>query len=114
MRCDWLPRSCRIAMTDLRSTKAKQYRRHYKASKWKRIREAQLRMQPLCEYCLQSEIVEPATVVHHGDGGHKGDMNRFWNGPFVSLCKPCHDRDGQREDLGQTVIRFDAEGWPIG
>ncbi|MCO7739192.1 HNH endonuclease [Brucella intermedia] len=101
-------------MTDSRSAEAKKYRRHYKSAKWKRIREAQLQMQPLCEYCLQSEIVEPATVVHHGEGGHKGDEKRFWTGPFVSLCKACHDRDGQREDLGQTVIRFDAEGWPIG
>ena len=101
-------------MTDQRSAEAKQYRRHYKSAKWSRVREAQLRMQPLCEYCLQSEIVEPATVVHHGEGGHKGNEHKFWTGPFVSLCAACHNRDGQREDLGQTVIRFDAEGWPIG
>ncbi|RRD23954.1 HNH endonuclease [Brucellaceae bacterium VT-16-1752] len=101
-------------MTDPRSVEAKKYRARYKSAKWRRIREAQLRMQPLCEYCLQSEIVEPATVVHHGDGGHKGNELKFWTGPFVSLCKEHHDRDAQREDLGQTVIRFDAEGWPIG
>lgn len=101
-------------MLDQRTDAARAYHKLYKTARWKRIREAQLRMQPLCEWCLQSEVIEPATVVHHAEGGHKGNEYKFWNGPFASLCKTCHDRDGQREDLGQTIIRFDASGWPIG
>ncbi len=101
-------------MLDQRTDAARAYHRLYKTARWKRIREAQLRIQPLCEYCLQSEVIEPATIVHHSEGGHKGNEQKFWNGPFASLCKACHDRDGQREDLGQTIIRFDASGWPIG
>jgi hypothetical protein len=58
------------------------------------------------------DIVEPATIVHHRDA-HRGDLEKFWNGPFESLCAPHHNRDGQLEDHGKTVVRFDASGWPI-
>lgn len=58
------------------------------------------------------EVVEVATVVHH-KVAHRGDDEAFWTGPFESLCKPHHDREGQREDLGQTVVAFGADGWPI-
>lgn len=70
-------------------------------------------MQPLCERCLAMDVVEVATVVHHADGGHGGSEDRFWSGPFESLCKPHHDSEGQREDLGQTVVTFGADGWPV-
>lgn len=70
-------------------------------------------LQPLCERCLAMGVVEEATVVHHADGGHKGDEQRFWFGPFESLCKPHHDSEGQREDLGQVVVTFGADGWPV-
>ncbi|WP_318761858.1 HNH endonuclease [Aminobacter niigataensis] len=100
-------------MQDHRSAEAVAYRRLYKTARWQRIREYQLAMQPLCERCLTMEVVEPATVVHHANGGHKGDEEKFWSGPFESLCKPHHDSDGKREDLGQTVVRFDANGWPM-
>lgn len=63
--------------------------------------------------CLAQEIVEAATVVHHAEGGHKGDVERFWDGPFESLCKPCHDRHGQLEDHGKKTILFGPDGWPI-
>ena len=87
--------------------------RLYRTARWQRIREAQLRMQPLCEWCLEREIVEPANEVHHAIP-HRGSEAIFWSGPFISTCKRCHASRGQREDLGQTIIRFDASGWPIG
>ena len=101
-------------MTDHRSTQATEYRKLYSTVRWKRIRDAQLAEQPLCQRCLVMGVVEEATVVHHADGGHKGDEAKFWSGPFESLCKPHHDSEGQREDLGQTVVTFGADGWPIG
>ncbi len=99
-------------MTDLRSDDATKYRVLYKTAMWRHIREAQLRMQPLCEYCLKSEVVEPATVVHHSTP-HRGNEHAFFCGPFTSLCKSCHDKHGQREDLGQTIVRFGLDGWPL-
>lgn len=97
---------------DGRSDEAAAYRRLYKTARWRRIRDAKLRQDPLCEWCLEREIVEPATEVHH-DGPHRGDIERFYEGPFISTCKACHASRGQREDLGQTVVRFGPDGWPI-
>lgn len=97
---------------DLRSADAAAYRKHYKTARWRRIRDKQLREQPLCEWCIEREIVEPATEVHHSIP-HKGSEAIFWSGPFISTCQSCHASRGQREDLGQVVIRFGADGWPI-
>jgi 5-methylcytosine-specific restriction endonuclease McrA len=97
---------------DARSEEAAQYRRLYKLARWRSIRRHQLVTHPLCEWCLEQEIVTEATEVHHAKP-HRGDLALFWSGPFISTCKPCHSSRGQREDLGQTVARFDANGWPI-
>ncbi|AZO54848.1 HNH endonuclease [Mesorhizobium sp. M8A.F.Ca.ET.057.01.1.1] len=94
-----------------RSQEATEYRRLYATAQWRRLRLAKLAQDPLCQWCLEREIVEPATEVHHAVA-HRGDVARFWTGPFVSTCKPCHSSRGQREDLGLTVIRFDPSGWP--
>lgn len=96
-----------------RSDKASEYRRLYGTARWIRLRERQLSDHPLCQWCLELEIVEPATVIHHGDGGHKGDVDKFWKGPFVSVCKPCHDTRGKVEDMGKRVVTFGVDGYPI-
>ncbi|TDH35708.1 HNH endonuclease [Pseudohoeflea suaedae] len=84
----------------------------YDTAKWKRLRKAQLSLFPLCEWCLEREEVTEATEVHH-KVPHKGDLDLFWGGPFVSTCKPCHSSRGKLEDHGKTVVRFDVDGWPI-
>lgn len=84
----------------------------YKSARWRRLREGQLSLQPLCEWCLESERVTEATEVHH-QIPHKGDESVFWNGPFISTCKPCHSSRGKLEDNGKTVVRFGADGWPL-
>ncbi|RWP19248.1 MAG: HNH endonuclease [Mesorhizobium sp.] len=88
------------------------WRKLYGTARWQRIRTDQLSNQPLCQWCIEQEIVEPATEVHHVHQ-HKGDLELFWSGPFVSTCKPCHSSRGQIEDHGKTVIRFGADGWPL-
>lgn len=98
---------------DRRSVEASEYRRLYGTSRWKRIRAAQLSEQPLCEWCLEQDVVTEATEVHHAEA-HRGDEAKFWDGPFISTCKPCHSSRGQREDLGQVVVTFGPDGWPIG
>lgn len=85
----------------------------YATARWKRLRLRRLSEQPLCERCLSQEIVTPATVVHHSGGGHKGDIEKFWSGPFENLCKSHHDSHGQLEDHGKKAILFDAAGWPL-
>ncbi|TBA38442.1 HNH endonuclease [Rhizobium ruizarguesonis] len=97
---------------DRRSEEAALYRRLYQSSRWRTLRHHQLAAQPLCEWCLEAEIVTEATEVHH-DGAHKGDIERFWSGPFISTCKPCHASRGQIEDNGKTVVRYGPDGWPL-
>ena len=98
-------------MTDQRSADATKYRRWYRTARWRRVREAQLYEHPLCQWCLEREIVEEATEVHHAIA-HRGDENLFWSGPFVSTCASCHASRGQREDRGLIVPGVDASGWP--
>lgn len=95
-----------------RAPSGRPLRHLYKTARWERVRCEQLSRQPLCERCLSQEIVELATVVHH-KVAHRGALGLFWDGPFESLCKSHHDRDGQLEDHGKTVIRFGPDGWPI-
>jgi 5-methylcytosine-specific restriction protein A len=84
----------------------------YKTARWRRLRAVQLSIQPLCEWCLEREEITEANEVHHRVA-HKGDLDLFWNGPFLSTCKSCHSSRGKREDNGQTVVTYGADGWPI-
>ncbi|WP_078709608.1 HNH endonuclease [Consotaella salsifontis] len=96
---------------DQRSAEADVYRRLYKTPQWRALRLSKLSQDPLCQWCLEREIVETATEVHHARP-HRGDEGAFWRGPFISTCKACHASRGQREDLGQDVVTFRADGWP--
>jgi 5-methylcytosine-specific restriction protein A len=84
----------------------------YSSRRWARIRRHQLLEQPFCGYCLERGIVTAAEICDHVEP-HRGDVNKFWLGPFQSLCKPCHDstkrlveRRGFRPDVG-------VDGWPV-
>lgn len=101
-----------MARPDNRTAEAAAYRKLYGTARWKRTRLRKLAEQPLCEWCLEREEVTEATEVHHADA-HRGDVDKFWSGPFVSTCKPCHASRGQLEDHGKTVVRFGADGWPL-
>lgn len=89
------------------------WRGWYKRARWLRLREHQLVMHPLCAFCLEQGIVEPATVVDHIKP-HRGDPELFWDPDNLqSLCKPHHDSTKRRIELGQDVVTFDEHGWPI-
>ncbi|PDS97532.1 HNH endonuclease [Rhizobium sp. S9] len=84
----------------------------YKTARWRRLRDAQLSAHPLCEWCLEREEVTAANEVHHAVA-HKGDLDLFWSGPFISTCKSCHSSRGQLEDHGKRVVVYGADGWPL-
>ena len=69
----------------------------YGTARWQRVRAHQLAAEPLCRLCLAEGHVTPALVCDHV-APHRGDVQRFWAGPFQSLCKPHHDGAKQRED----------------
>lgn len=85
----------------------------YKLAVWRRLRSRQLIKQPLCEYCLESEEVTAADTVDHITP-HRGDMKLFTDPlNLQSLCSQCHNKRKQREEAGQDVIVFGADGWPL-
>jgi 5-methylcytosine-specific restriction protein A len=63
-------------------------------SRWDKFRLQFLRMHPLCagphSQCAAEGRVTAATVVDHRDP-HRGDMVKFWAGPFDPLCTRCHN-----------------------
>ena len=65
---------------------------------------------PLYQRCSRQGKVVPATVVHHVEP-HRGDMQKFFGGPFESLCAQCHNSAAQSEErLGYSI---GADGWPV-
>ena len=74
----------------------------YGTSRWQAQRLAQLKAEPLCRMCLAEDSVTAATVCDHIEP-HRGDIGRFWAGPFQSLCRYHHDVTKQREERGSVA-----------
>jgi 5-methylcytosine-specific restriction endonuclease McrA len=97
-----------------RSPSAMVAHRLYSTARWKRLRERQLTIKPLCRFCIESDVVEAATVVDHVIP-HRGDQTLFYDPDNLqSLCATCHSSTKQRIELGQNVVNFGADGWPRG
>lgn len=62
--------------------------------RWVRFRAAFLAEHPLCSgpfsECEAAGRVTAAVVVDHREP-HRGDMVKFWAGPFDSMCERCHN-----------------------
>ena len=84
----------------------------YKTRRWKALRAAQLRSDPLCVECYKLGRVTIATVADHIEA-HKGDEHKFWCGRLQSLCAPCHNCGKQREERGFGPQKVDEQGYPI-
>jgi hypothetical protein len=66
-------------------------KRLYRGKHWRRVRAEQLAQQPYCAECLRRGRRTPASVVDHVEGHlDAGWRERFFRGPFESLCVPCH------------------------
>ncbi len=89
------------------------WKRLYSLARWRKIRAQQLASEPLCRFCKRNGRLTPATVCDHVDP-HRGDLAKFWRGPFQSLCKTCHDSTKQTmEKSGRQLVRIGLDGWPI-
>jgi 5-methylcytosine-specific restriction protein A len=87
------------------------HKRWYKTARWQKLRARQLEAHPLCAMC-QPRRVTVATVCDHVQP-HRGNVIRFWSGPFQSLCAPCHNSEKQRiEKGGKAKVRIGPDGWP--
>ena len=80
----------------------------YNSARWKAVREKQLKIQPLCEACLNNGIDKPAVQVDHikaiSFGGDPLNMENL-----QSLCYRCHgikSRKEQQAIKNGLVIEF--------
>ena len=85
----------------------------YTHSRWRSLRKRHLAREPLCHFCEREGKVTLATVVDHIEP-HRGDVVKFWAGPFMSLCKLHHDSDKQAmEKSGRVRRAFGLDGEPL-
>jgi len=68
----------------------------YKTARWKKIRTAQLRDEPLCKKCAEFNYTTEATLVDHitplQEGGDPFNYNNL-----QSLCNRCHNEKTGKE-----------------
>jgi 5-methylcytosine-specific restriction protein A len=80
-------------------------------ARWRKLREWQLSREPLCRRCLEVGQTRAANTVHHRKA-HKGDPALLYDPENLeSLCKPCHDSSGHRDDHGRPAVGLD--GYPV-
>lgn len=113
---------------DRRSAEALEYRRLYNTTRWRRIRAAQLRAEPLCRMCEVRGIINDGS--RHNDGRpqedqrrrflvcdhverHGGDEVKFFEGPFQTLCPDDHDIVKQQIENRGFIAGADLAGRPI-
>jgi 5-methylcytosine-specific restriction endonuclease McrA len=88
------------------------WRQWYQLEVWRRRRRHQLKIEPLCAFCLQHGALTLATIADHIEP-HGGSWNHFRLGPLQSLCKLCHDRVKRgTQRRGFDDLAVDADGWP--
>lgn len=100
-----------LARRTQRTPQAQAYQAWYKTARWQSLRAYHLTVEPLCRMCLGHGRTTPATIVHHVEP-HKGDPSKFWNGPFASLCAPCHDSKAQSIERRGYSNEIGLDGWP--
>lgn len=88
--------------------------RHLYASKrWKELRLRQLAKEPLCRMCQALGLVVAANTCDH-IVPHRGDVEKFWGGPFQSLCRTCHSGAKQQLEKSGTLRGCSQDGVPFG
>lgn len=101
-----------MVMRDHRSEAAKAWRGWYSLARWRKLRKHQLSIEPFCRMCRLQGRRTAATVCDHVER-HNGDPEKFWGGPFQSLCEPHHNATKQAEEHRGFSTATGADGWPI-
>lgn len=80
----------------VKTTRKGKYQEIYQDKRWKKLRSAKLRVNPLCERCESGGRVNQASEVHHVipfDRGVTPEQTEEFAFDFdnlMSLCIPCH------------------------
>jgi hypothetical protein len=72
----------------------------YTHSRWRKLRLRQLEDEPACRMCAAEGHLVLASICDHMEP-HRGDMLKFWSGPFQSLCKRHHDSTKQAQERSE-------------
>jgi 5-methylcytosine-specific restriction endonuclease McrA len=85
-------------------------RKLHKTARWQRLRWSILvRDEFTCQTCRRVEGDTSKLVCDHVEP-HRGDVEKFWAGPFQTLCKPCHDGQKQKEEIAARAAGLDVYG----
>lgn len=85
-------------------SKSSEYHKLYSTARWKRLRLAQLALQPLCRMDLEMSRIVPGEVVDHIKP-HKGDMTLFFDpSNLQTLCKACHDGHKRAQEMSSDGL----------
>lgn len=60
---------------------------------------------PLCAFCWSKGLTVAATVADHIETVRDAPHRRLDPTNLQSLCKPCHDRERQREQAAERATR---------
>src|SRR6516162_8118600 len=85
----------------------------YSKPRWARIRRHQLLEQPLCAFCLERGIVEPATKSAITLSRIRAMLTNSGSGPLMSLCKRCHDSTKRLVEIRGFRPDVGLDGWPL-
>jgi hypothetical protein len=69
------------------------WRHWYRTDRWRQMRAAVLRAQPVCMRCR----LAPSTVANHVVA-HRGDPIKFWTGQLEGVCASCDNSVIQSEE----------------
>lgn len=73
-------------------------RKIYNSERWRRLRAWKFACDPLCELCLQKDVVAPTEDIHHivsfmsTDNPEQRKFLAYDYENLQSLCKQCHQR----------------------
>lgn len=67
----------------------------YQRPEWRAVRTEKIKLNPLCERCLESDRITPVQEVHHIQSFMKFDGDERWEKAYdiknlMSLCQQCH------------------------
>lgn len=92
----------------------------YNTAQWKRLRERQLHLHPLCEACIANGgMVRAANHVDHRRAINDGGEAFPDHDGLASLCHACHSRKTARGPEAGAVKTSrprkgcDVNGWPL-
>jgi 5-methylcytosine-specific restriction endonuclease McrA len=83
-----------------KSIERKKFNSMYDKSSWKKLRQAKLSMQPMCQACLIRGVVSPASQVDHLFAWSAIGELAFYRNIFQCLCHGCHSDKTQLERDG--------------